>query len=149
MSDPTLTYLVQRNLVSTIHLAVGNKLFQHSFVKRADGTEFDAQEDGRLACGYVVSGILTLHMLIKRPHAEVSSVLQDLQESGWVKTDQPVPGSVIHWPADDSGHEHLGFYLDDDSAMSNSDTERVPNLHGMVRKGLTPIAFYIHHKLQS
>lgn len=149
MSDPQLKYLVQRNLISTIHLAVGSKLFQHSYVRRSDGTEFDAQDGGRLACAYVVSGILTLHMLIKQPHAEVVSTLKDLVDSGWVKTDKPVPGSIIHWPADDSGHEHIGFYLDSDSAMSNSDTERVPVLHSIIRKEREPIAYYTHPKLES
>lgn len=143
-----MKYLVQKNLVYTIHSAVGSKMFQHAFVRRADGSELDAQDSGRLSCAYIVSGILTLHMLMKQPHAEVASTIKDMEDSGWLKTDRPVPGCVIHWPANGNGHEHIGFYIDEHTAMSNSTQQCIPVIHSInMPDGREPIAFYTHPKL--
>lgn len=85
---------------------------------------------------------------MKQPHAEVASTIKDMEDSGWLKTDQPVPGSVIHWPADRNGHEHIGFYIDEHTAMSNSTQQCIPVIHSLnMSDGRKPMAFYGHPKL--
>ncbi|HEY9663012.1 MAG TPA: hypothetical protein V6C65_31595 [Allocoleopsis sp.] len=140
--------LVAKNLLNTIHGVVGSKLFQHLYLLDDSGQETDVYKGGQRSCAYVVSGVLVLNDLMERVRATVHSCLADMESMGWYKTDKPVPGSVIHWPADESGHEHVGFYLDDQTAMSNSDTLCVPELHGIVRKNLQPIAYFTHPDLQ-
>lgn len=131
-----------------IHSAVGSTLFQSFYAIGASGQEEDVLQQGHLACASVVSKILLTHGLIGGPHATVDSTITDMLASGWAKTDKPVPGSVVHWPANGNGHEHIGFYLDEHSAMSNSTQQGIPVIHGVnMPDGREPIAYYTHPKL--
>jgi hypothetical protein len=149
MPDPNLTKLFSKNLLYTIRTAVGSDLFRHIYVRDKDGKEFDALDDGQLACAYAVSGILSLHGLIDRPHATVATTVQKMLESGWYQVEKPLPGDVVRWPAGADGHAHLGFYGESGNYFSNSDAERRPVLHKMtLRDGRVPDAYYTHKLLR-
>ncbi len=141
--------LVVKNLLNTIHGVVGSRLFQHLYLLNESGEEVDAYQNGNFSCAYVVSGVLVLNDLINKVHATVAATIVDLEDSGWYKTDKPVAGSIIHWPANGNGHEHLGFYIDEHTAMSNSSEQGMPVLQGIAMPdGREPIAYFTHPKLQ-
>ena len=142
--------LTTKNLLNSIHTAVGTKLFRHLYVINESGQEVDVLESGNLSCAAVVSGVLIVNDLLERIHATVQSTIKDMEASGWVKTDNPVPGSVIHWGANSDGHQHIGFYLDEHTAMSNSSSQGVPVLQGLnMPDGREPVAFYTHPQLDN
>jgi hypothetical protein len=91
---------------------------------------------------------LALHGLIDRPHATVQTTLQQLAEAGWQPAQAPIPGAVVLWPADQRGHEHIGFYLDAQTYMSNASSQRQPTLHSaQLTDGRRPTGYYIHPAL--
>lgn len=118
----------------------GTLIFRNLFAKLDDGTEVDLLDNGRLSCAVSVSGVLLLQGLIGSVHATVDSTEQDMLKSGWVELEpgkdwlntawqdiKPLLkdkiGAVVVWEkqADKDGveHRHIGFYADDDFAISN------------------------------
>jgi hypothetical protein len=148
MPNPDFIYQTQKNLLYTIRAAEGSTLFKHNFVlEKSTSSNIDTLEDGKLSCAYVVSCLLAIHRLIDRPHATVTTTLEKMEHAGWRKSDTPVPGAVVYWPVVEE-HGHIGFYLDDDTYMSNSTAKGVPALHGRVMAdGREPTAFYVHDAL--
>lgn len=150
MPDPTLNRLIVKNLCYTVKAAVASDIFKHIYVSDSSGEELDALQDGKLACAYVVSGILTLHGLIDHPHATVVTTLKAMETAGWKLTTQPRPGDVVHWPLGKEGHQHLGFYLQENQFMSNSAEQRQPILHGpSLQDGRLPDGYYTHDLLHN
>ena len=114
-------------LLSAVRGTVGSVLFASLYV-RQDGKLSDILEGGRVSCAYFVSVLLHALKLIETPHATVSGTVADLEGHGWIRLDRPRPGAVLLWePADHDGsaNRHLGFYVGDDRAISNSTSQRV------------------------
>ena len=129
----------------------GTFIFRNLFAKLDNGTEVDLLDSGRLSCAVTVSGILLLNGLIGGMHATVDSTEKDMLKNGWAELEpgkdwlntpwqeiKPLLknkiGAVIVWEkqTDKKGIEysHIGFYADDDFAISNdSATHRVPMKH--------------------
>lgn len=130
----------------------GTWLFKNLFAKLDDGTEVDLLDNGRLACAVSISGVLLLNNeLISGMHATVDSTEKDMLKNGWVDIDagkdwlniawrdiRPLLkgkiGAVIIWEKqtdkDGAEHRHIGFYADDDFAISNDPaTHRMPMKH--------------------
>lgn len=81
-----------------IENAPATNLFRHFYLRRPDGSEFDAIGDGENACAFFVSSILVIIGKIQGVHGTVASTLEDLEESGWAKYPyEPQPGDVISW----------------------------------------------------
>lgn len=56
----------------------------------------------------------------------------DMEKSGWKKIRKPRLGCVLVWEGKkgESGlHKHVGFYMGDEKAISNSDKKRCPIIH--------------------
>lgn len=150
MPDPKLTRLILKNLLRTIHSSVSTDVFRSIYVRDQKGYEFDALDDGRDACAYHVSGILAINGLIDQPHATVKTTLEKMKLAGWRQTKKPSPGDVICWPATKTIHQHLGFYVDEQTAISNSSVKRQPSLHEMrLRDGRLPSRYYTNPLLKS
>ena len=73
-------------------------------------------------------------------HTTVASTERDLRESGWDSiynelhgVEEAREGDVIIWSeaiqADGKSHEHIGFYIGDNQAVSNRDTDKTPQIH--------------------
>lgn len=123
--------LIKKTYLKFIRNSVDSKMFRNFYLSR-DGQTFDATKDGELSCAFYVSGLLVIFQLIKNVHGTVESTIEDLEESGWNKTDQPTPGSVIIWEAiqdDEDGNEHIGFYIGRDKVISNSSTKKRIIMH--------------------
>lgn len=150
MPDKNLARLNQKNLLHAIKSIIGSELFRHLYVQnQTTGQEVDAVDDGQLSCAFTVSSLLTLQGLIDRPHATVATTLAKMQKAGWYKIAEPRPGAVVQWPARD-GHEHVGFVLEENICVSNSDRKRTPVEHPLkLYDGREPSAFYWHDELDS
>ena len=148
MPDKNLERLLHKNLMYTIHAAIGTELFKHVYVRDIrDGHEFDAMDDGSGACAYTVSGILALHGMIDHPHATVATTVKRMLEAGWVKTDAPQPGDVVQWAALND-HMHMAFFVGDGKVIGNSTADRKVGEYGLtLPDGREPIAFYTHPSL--
>lgn len=118
--------------LTMIRNSVGSNLFRTLYAD-IDGKKEDILRDGDLSCSSFVSSILYHFRLLKDVHATVEGTLRDLNASGWVKSDTPIPGAVLLWEeavqARGELHPHLGFAIADDQAISNSSSEGVPQQH--------------------
>lgn len=147
MPDARLTPLTKKNFLTSTMGVVGSQLFRHLYVQDESKQEIDVIEDGRLACAYVVSSLLTLYGFLDKPHATVATTLKKMSEYGWQETDRPQPGAVVYWP-EVEGHAHIGIMIDNETCISNSSTTRTPVQHSLVRaNGVKPTKFYIHPTL--
>ena len=129
----TLLKMIQNSIVSP------NYLFRNLYFRNEGGDIIDILEDGGLSCAVFVSWILIPLGLLKSAHATVSATIKDLKESGWKEITDLKPGAVLLWEqkvGDDDGkmHDHLGFFLGNDEAVSNNSRgtgggERIPHKH--------------------
>jgi len=116
---------VNSSYLSAIRDSVGSHMFRHLFMVDDHGDRQDILQNGKLSCAYYVAFILYHFHLIKTPHATVQSTVRDLEASGWHQVAEPIPGDVLVWEPSDihaegAMHEHIGFYLDHERAVSNS-----------------------------
>ncbi|MCC7522319.1 CHAP domain-containing protein [Candidatus Uhrbacteria bacterium] len=110
--------------VAAIKNSIGSKQFRNLFAD-VDGKRMDLTENGRLACAFYVSWILFHFGYLKDPHVTVDGTVKDLRANGWVDTEDPKEGDVLVWePTMDHDpeqpHQHIGFYLGNGRAASNS-----------------------------
>ena len=102
----------------------GDNYFFRNLYADDNGVEKDILENGRNSCAAFVSWILLTQELIKTPHATVIGTESDLINSGWYTTDDLKAGAVLFWEKkvgkyDNLLHEHAGFYIGNDEAVSN------------------------------
>jgi hypothetical protein len=124
--------IVRETYMTVIKNSLGTKLFKN-FYAFVDGTKMDIMNDGRLSCAWFVSSILTLFSLIKNPHGTVTGTIKDIEESGWERVDTPNIGCLLVWEETTSGmekgHRHIGFFIGNDIAISNSSEHGFPIEH--------------------
>lgn len=138
-----LARLTYKNYMTTITALPGSQLFRHLYVIDQNGQEFDAARDGEVSCAIVVSSIVLLFGWIDCPHATVQSTIAALLRHGWSETKEPKPGDVILWSASGAENAHVGFYVDENCAISNIAMERVPGKHKlMMSDGRMPATYY-------
>jgi hypothetical protein len=149
--------LFLKTLLSVVQKSVGTKMFQTIWAE-VGGAKKDITEGGNISCAFYVSGVLAMFDLIDRVHATVSGTIKAMEETGWKKTKVLAPGVVIMWgPAQDGNfnNNHLGFCLDETTAISNIWQKKVPMKHHITfgsakSKNYRPIlAIYTHSKLKS
>ncbi len=118
--------------LTAIKNSEGSKIFKNLWAE-VDGVKKDILDDGDLSCAQFVSGILYLHKLINDRHATVDGTIRDLEAGGWYQITEPKEGCVIVWEGiiypDGMEHKHIGFYLDNGLAISNSPDEKSPKIH--------------------
>jgi len=111
------TYLI------VVKNSIGSKLFRNFYAK-VNGRKVDIMRNGELSCAFYVSSVLALFKFIKEAHGTVDSTVKDLKKSGWKKVDKPKIGSILVWEKIDFGsndiHKHIGFFIGDNKAISNS-----------------------------
>ena len=122
--------------IAVIKNSVGSKIFRNSYAK-VNGKKKDILKNGEVSCAFFVSSILALFPLfglIKYPpHGTVDGTVRDLEQSGWKKIKKPKIGSIIVWEKIDFGdkdfHKHIGFYIGNNKAISNSSKWKYPTIH--------------------
>lgn len=119
-----------RSYIAMIENSVGANLFRNLYFY-VDGKSVDVLEDGDLSCAVYVTTILYTFGLIKERHATVNGTIEDIEKSGWYKINEPRKGTLILWgfKKKDDGtpgkHRHVGFYIDENTAISNDSDSRV------------------------
>jgi hypothetical protein len=156
-SKPVLALLP--SYLAAIKHSVGTELFR-SLYFHIDSQVVDVLDDGDLSCAHYLSSMMYMFGLIPERHTTVKSTIEDMQVAGWHRIPEPRPGAVIHWDfkkKDDGtqgAHHHLGFYIDAETAISNSSDTRIIVAHhptygsfenGEPRRDI--LAFYWHDSL--
>lgn len=119
--------LVRQNYLQAIKNSVGTKMFRNTYVL-INGEEEDITNNGELSCALYVSSILKLFDLIKEKHTTVYGAVSDMLKNGWHQTKKPILGDILIWEEKD-GHQHIGFYIGNHKAISNSSEKRTPFVH--------------------
>jgi hypothetical protein len=134
-------YLRPESYVAYIKNSVGTKMFQSYFVKK-DGKVLDVLKKGRLSCAVYVSTLLRSFGVIDKLHFTVARTADDLIESGASKIKPTLkdlkPGDVLVWVSIQTQggvHNHIGFYLGNGVAVSNSDKKLMVVKHHYLFKG--------------
>lgn len=132
MKAKTLTIKPLRfeTYIALIQNSLGTTMFRNVYAL-VNGKKKDILEDGELSCAYYVSSILRIHGLIGQIHTTVAGTIKDLEKSGWKHAKKPSLGSVLVWEpgAESNGHGHIGFYLGNDVAVSNSSKKGLITKH--------------------
>ena len=121
MQSTDFSVLTKETYLARITNSVGSHTYRSIFVRKND-TVVDILEEGNLACAHFVSAILQNSGLLPSVHATVAGLEIALQKAGWHKTNTLAVGVVIVWEASTAqhGHPHIGFYIGDNTAISNS-----------------------------
>lgn len=122
-------FLLFDTYIVSIKKSVGVKLFQNIYVL-ADGKKKDVTQNGKNSCASFASSILVMYGLIKEKHATVDGTLKDMEKSGWTRLKKAKIGAVMVWkPWEKSKNQHIGFFIGNDRAISNSSDKKTPKLH--------------------
>lgn len=129
---PSLELLHADTYLAVIEGSVGSQAYQHAY-GRLDGVATDLVQGGAYSCAFFASAILLGAKLIREPHLRVQGTVRDLEASGWIPTDAPAIGDVLVWEPirepDGEAHFHIGFFVGDGQAVSNSSAQKVPARH--------------------
>lgn len=156
-SDDKVEFMLFDSYLAAINNAVGSDFFRDLFVK-INGEQINVAGHGQRSCALLVSWILRVFNLIGGTHANTASTIKDIENSGWVRIDQPKIGCIILWEAMLQGEDksqHVGFYIGNDEAISNDWVSKVPAKHHWTfgEKNGWPVrkveALYWHDKLKN
>lgn len=141
--------LFKETYIAMIENSEGTQMFQNLYA-RVNGEKKDITRAGELSCAFFVSSVLKIFDLIEEVHATVDGTVRDLYKSGWFEiegsidpstegsTSKILPGVIIVWEEkEEKGerHKHIGFYLGNNEAISNSAKEKVPKKHHFIYNG--------------
>lgn len=151
-SKPSMEQALFDTYISVIQSSVGSKMFQHLYMT-VDGKKRDILRGGELSCAFFVSSILLMFALIGERHATVAGTVAAIEKYGWKKIKRPKVGAILVWE-EKKEHKHIGFYIGDNKAISNSPTKKVPASHHFTFGTLEGVpkrkieAIYWHKNLQ-
>lgn len=132
MKKQKIVPLMFDSYLVVIKNSVGSKLFRNFYAK-VDNKKTDVMKDGELSCAFYVSSVLVLFQMIDKAHGTVDYTVLALKKSGWRIVKKPKIGSVLIWEETDYGrndiHKHIGFYVGDNKAISNSSKLGYPVRH--------------------
>jgi len=124
--------LLRDNYLASIKNSVDTRLFRNLWTE-TEGIKKDILEDGNLSCAQFVSGILYFNQLINTRHATVEGTVKDLESFGWRQIFEPKEGCILVWEKvtypDGKKHMHIGFYVGNQKAISNSPEDKSPQEH--------------------
>lgn len=148
MSKQKITPLIFDSYLAVIKNSVGSKLFRN-FYARVNEKRTDIMQNGDLSCAFYVSSVLTLFKLIREVHGTVDATVKDLRKRGWRVVKKPRVGSVLVWEklnfADNGFHKHIGFYIGNNKAISNSYTLGYPRKHHWTFGAKRKVELILHH----
>lgn len=133
--------LNQKNYLASIFNSIGSTQYKNLWVLDKDNHEVDILKNGQLSCAVFVTSILKLYDLIDKKHATVDSTIKSMLDFGWKEITQESiePGDVIVWnkriDKNDQQHGHIGFYVGDEKAVSNSTKLCIIVRHGWTYGG--------------
>ncbi len=136
-----------KKYISYAKKSIGSEKFRHYLVIK-NNKKIDILGNGKLSCAKFVSEVLLKYKLIKQAHVNVLSSVRDMKNSGWKKkniNDLEI-GDVIVWEKNKSKHYHIGFYIGDKRAISNSERLRSPQEHHFTYNGKRSIKLVLEYR---
>ena len=142
MKKSKFKILTYQNYLSVIKNSQNSKIFRNFYVLN-NNKKRDILKNGQFSCARYVSSILKLFDLISETHTTVDGSIKDMLNNNWRPTKKLIPGNVLLWEekiqVNGKVHQHLGFYLNKDKAISNSSKKGVPVIrhltYGMTKDG--------------
>lgn len=150
-SQKKVAPLFRDTYLAMIKNSAGTKMFRN-FYARVDGKKTDVMKNGDLSCAFFVSSLLSILGLAETTHGTIESTIKDMKQSGWKSVKKLASGNIIVWE-EKKEHEHIGFYIGNNKALSNSSTKKSPAIHHFTYgvKNSKPVrkieAIYWHKKL--
>jgi len=123
----------RKTYLKYIKNSVNTAIFK-DFIVISNKKSVNITKNGQYSCALFVSSILYLLDLISRPHTTIKSTIMDLSKSGWKKVLKPKQGDVLVWE-EKNKNEHLGFYWNKQTAISNSKSKSMVVGHHPTYKG--------------
>ena len=138
MANPKIKFDLFDTYIANIENSIGTQMFRELYLY-INGEKKEASQNGRWTCGVFISSILTMFNLINERHATMDGLFKDMQKTGWYKIKKPKIGAVLWWEVtkESEGHEHAGFYVGNNEAISNSWLKKTPVKHKWL-SGTTP-----------
>lgn len=134
-SNQQVDPLILETYLAIIKNSVKSKMFRNFYAK-VNNKKTDIMKKGDLSCAFYVSSVLVLFQLINKIHATVDGLVEDLEKSGWreIKTKEKLKiGDVLIWEEvvfkKNDKHKHIGFFMGNNRAISNSSRLRFPVEH--------------------
>lgn len=133
-------YLLEESYIAMIKNSIGTKMFRNYFVKNEQGKKQDILNNGDLSCPIFVGHVLKNFNLIDTLHFTVTRTVEDIERNSWKKVnfDKLQPGDVLVWSASKGRtgfHTHIGFYIGNKKAVSNSSKRRAIGKHHFTYSG--------------
>lgn len=101
-----------------------------NFYAFVGGKKQDVLKNGDLSCAFFATSVLLIFGLIKKTHFTVKGAIYDLKQSGWREINEIKPGAVLIWGKNEMfNNEHIGFCLNNKSAISNYFKKKRPFRH--------------------
>jgi len=142
--------LTYQNYLSVIKASQGSKMFRNFYVLNNDKKR-DILKNGQFSCARYVSSILKLFDLISETHATIDGTIEDMLNNNWRPTKKLIPGNVLLWEekiqVNGKAHQHIGFYLDKDKAISHRHEKKTPIIHHYTYNQKRKIIKILTHKI--
>lgn len=133
--EPEMKLELFETYLTVINNATSSRMFRH-FYAEIEGKKTDILENGEKSCAFFVTSILKIFNMINEIHTTVPNTMEALLEEGWIQvnvTDMKA-GDVLVW--DWGGqHGHIGFYIGNNTAISNSSIKKSPKKHSWDYEG--------------
>lgn len=121
--------LKKESYLEFIKNSAGSKSWKNFYVM-VNGKKEDVLKNGDLSCAFFATSVLMIFDLIKNVHFTVKGAISDLKKSGWKEIKRPKTGAILIWEKNEEfANEHIGFYIDEKSAISNYFKKRMPFKH--------------------
>ncbi|MGL4758256.1 MAG: hypothetical protein ACRCXZ_02895 [Patescibacteria group bacterium] len=127
--------------LTIIKNSVGTNLFKN-FPLIVNGDKIDAVRNGAISCAFYVSGILSMLNMIESIHGTIIATELDIKNYDFKELrieDGLEEGDIIVWEGVNFGdkenptiHEHIGFYIGQGKAISNSEKLGHPIEHNLI-----------------
>ena len=140
--------LLRESYLALIKNSVGTKMFRNFYAK-TDGKKKDITRRGELSCAYFVSSVLVMFDLIKKICLTIDELTVEMKKSDWKRIKNPRRGSILVWEAKkfgDEQHKHIGFFIGNAKAISNSYKKRTPAVHHWTFEGNRKVEDIFWHK---
>ena len=120
--------LILDSYLALIKNSIGANFWRNFYIKEK-GKKKDVLEEGTLSCAFFVSTVLVIFELVNKVHFTVVGTLKEMEDSGWYKIKKPKLGSVLVWEEKFDQNKHVGFFMGDNSAISNRSSLHKPGRH--------------------
>jgi hypothetical protein len=135
----------EESYLAFINNSVGTKAYRTFMVKK-DGRKFDILKNGDLSCAFFVSSVLYLCQRVSKPSFTVAGTVKRMMKRGAkrVPLNKLKPGDVLVWlPREEKtgSHNHIGFYVGGNQAVSNNDKKKAVIKHDFEFNGKRKIEF--------